>query len=304
VGDGANSFQRPEYILSSGLFLASQILMRPVEITSPYVSPSLLKIEDWVYGAPAVAQVKKSPGVFTVSEPVLIQYADKLVEVARILKENSYDVILCPLRGARMPGLQAELVGNSDAFRAFDGADMGAGLNEERILDDLRRLIFEKEPKSHPRKIAVLDTARGGDSCRELARLLGEVNGEREESWLVDFDLIHADERRPPRAYQAYCYQSERVRIAIFHHPVRSLLIEDEPELLGYEVSRAGGHSQIVPLKKDGQILVTTKDKAVLYTRAPLDETMIALVSKEIMERIQQMPDIRPLNLDVWGPSV
>jgi hypothetical protein len=38
--------------------------------------------------------------------------------------------------------------------------------------------------------------------------------------------------------------------------------------------------------------------------RAPLDETMIAIVSREIQKRIQQMPDIKPLNLDLWGPSV
>ncbi len=94
------------------------------------------------------------------------------------------------------------------------------------------------------------------------------------------------------------------MKIAIFYHAVQSLLIEDEPELLGYDVSRAGGRLQIVPIKKDGQILLVTKDKAVLYTRAPLDETMIALVSREIMERIQEMPDIRPLNLDEWGPNV
>lgn len=203
-----------------------------------------------------------------------------------------------------MPGLQAELIGKSQAFRAFDGADMGAGLNEERILDDLRRLIFKREPSSEPRKIAVLDTARGGDSCRELARLLHEVNHEREESWIVDFDLIHSADRRPPRAYQAHRHETSRMKIAIFYHAVQSLLIEDEPELLGYDVSRAGGRLQIVPIKKDGQILLVTKDKAVLYTRAPLDETMIALVSREIMERIQEMPDIRPLNLDEWGPNV
>jgi hypothetical protein len=37
-----------------------------------------------------------------------------------------------------------------------------------------------------------------------------------------------------------------------------------------------------------------------LFRRAPLDETMIALVSKEILELIQPMPDIMPGNLDYW----
>jgi hypothetical protein len=221
------------------------------------VPPTLLKIADCVEGAPAVAKLKKSTGVFTVSEPVLIQYADKLVAVARILKENSYDVILCPLRGARMPGLQAELVGNSNAFSAFDGTDMGAGLNEKRILDDLRRLIFEKEPSPHPRRIAVLDTARGGDSCRELARLLYEVNYyEREEEWIVDFDLIHAAERRPPRAYQAYRYGFGQMQIAIFYHAVQSLLIEDEPALLPFGAKPHYTLNSKVVATSDGDTLI------------------------------------------------
>jgi hypothetical protein len=40
--------------------------------------------------------------------------------------------------------------------------------------------------------------------------------------------------------------------------------------------------------------------KTKLYHRAPLDETMISLVSKEIMDLIQRMPDIKPVNLDYW----
>ena len=54
-----------------------------------------------------VARTKQSQGVFSVSQAVLTRYAQKLVEVARIIKENTYDIVLCPMRGARMPGLQS-----------------------------------------------------------------------------------------------------------------------------------------------------------------------------------------------------
>jgi hypothetical protein len=297
-------FDKPNTIVGSGLFVCEQILFKPAEITSPFLKPAAQpEVADQCIGAQTtffMSSAKRSKGVYGVSQQVLSRYAEKLIEVSRIIKESEYDVVLCPMRGARMAGLQGQLLTQSEPFQPFDGSDMGKRTNEERIVADLRRLVHERPRADKRRKIGVLDTAVGGDSCREMARLLRRVNDEGTEPWRARFHLIHADDRYPARSAEAYSFASKRLEIEIMCHAVTSLLIEDEPRLLGYDVQRGAGGSHICRYQQDGQILVHDLNCAKLYRRAPLDETMIALVSQEMMRHIQQMPDIRPINLDHW----
>ncbi len=300
-------FNRPGTILGSGMFLCEQLYSQPVNITSPYIKPAALEKVDGAVGQETsgfVVRTRESPNVFPVYQPTLVTYAGKLVEVARIFKEGAYDIVLCPMRGARMPGMQADLVCQTEPFRPFDGSDMAQRFNDERILTDLCRLIRDVAKAGEQRQIGVLDTAVGGDSCRHMARLLRQLNDEGKEQWGVTFHLVHADGRVPPRASEAYSYGNRQFIVAIHYHGVTHLLIEDEARLLGYDVIRGGGQSHIVPYQKDGQILLYGPDGATLYRKAPLDESMLALVSREMMNLILTMPDIKPVNLDHWpyGP--
>ena len=52
--------------------------------------------------------------------------------------------------------------------------------------------------------------------------------------------------------------------------------------------------------QQEGRLLVFSLDKVTLYSPAPLDEAMIALVSDAIAGSIQRTPDINPVNLDYW----
>jgi hypothetical protein len=83
---------------------------------------------------------------------------------------------------------------------AFDGADMGRGLNEARIMSTLREVVYNHAKKWDGRQIGVLDTAVGGNSCFQLARLLRLLNDEAKESWSVTFHLVHAENVQPFRA--------------------------------------------------------------------------------------------------------
>jgi hypothetical protein len=297
-------FDKPYTIVGSGLFVCEQILFRPAEITSPFLKPAARpEVVDYHTGSEATlfaSRTKQAKDVYAISQQVLSRYAEKLLEVSRIIKESAYDVVLCPMRGARMPGLQGHLVTQSEPFQPFDGSDMANRVNDDRILADLRRLIHERPGAGEHRKIGVLDTAVGGDSCREMARLFRQVNDEGTEPWLVRFHLIHAEDKYPGRSTDAYAYASKQLQVEIMPHAVTSLLIEDEPHLLGYDVIRTGGGSYIERFQHEGQFLVYGPDSATLYRRAPLDETMIALVSKQMMDLILTMPDIRPVNLNHW----
>jgi len=84
--------------------------VRPAEITSPFLKPAAQpQVVDYhteTQAALFASKAKQSKGVFSVSQQVLSRYAEKLIEVSRIIKESAYEVVLCPMRGARMPGLQ------------------------------------------------------------------------------------------------------------------------------------------------------------------------------------------------------
>lgn len=250
-----------------------------------------------------VDEMKRTPGVFPVKLDVVNAYGAKVIEISRIIKESKYDVILCPLRGARLPGIQSDLMCYTEVFEPFDGSDLGKGWNEARILADLRRIILDRPLTSQRRNIGILDTAKGGDSCRELARLLRQVNDEAQENWDVHFHLIHAEGTYPSRSTDAYGFKSKTLEIQIHPHEVIDLLIEDESAALGYDTKRSSGQSWIQPFKKEGRVMVFGINSVTTYRQAPLDETMIALLAKEIMTQIQTMSDIIPIDMDHWPNS-
>lgn len=298
-------FDPPQTLVGSGLWIAPPLVYKSVEISSPYVQPSApIEPECSMVGVAETSRyvdaMKRERSPFIIKQRVLTAYASKILEVARILKESGYGIILCPLRGARLPGMQAGVICQTQSFRAFDGTDLSRATNDDRILRVLRQLITEQPRTDETRKIGVLDTAIGGDSCRAFSRLLRQLNDEAKEPWHVYFHLLHEEGRLPTRANQAYCNQSATFHICISYHAVRSLLIEDEAGLLGYGVARGGGESRVVRYQQDGQVLLVEDDKATLFRAAPLDETVISLVATEIMNLIQSQPDLTRIDLNYW----
>jgi len=292
--------------IPSGVYLCRPLVLRVTETTTPFFpGPSPVESEEVAVGQDAeklYESTKQHNDCFVINRPIVMDYVTELVRAARVIREREYNVVLCPLRGARLPGIQAKVMAdNADIFRPFDGTGMAQGSNDDRILSELREVIYSTPVTSEPRRIGVLDTAIGGDSCRSLARLLSQLNAdEGQQQWQVRFHLLHAAHRKPPRANQAYSYGNKLLRVEIEYHPVADLLIEDEPALLGYDLSRQGTLSNSHRLQQDGQILYRDEQKATLYRRAPLDETMIGIVSNEISQNIQSLPDAELVDPDRW----
>lgn len=81
-------------------------------------------------------------------------------------------MVLCPMRGARLAGIQGGAMCYDSQFRAMDGAGISQGINDARIIADLRQLILDIPCPNERRRVDILDTAKGSDSCYALARLL------------------------------------------------------------------------------------------------------------------------------------
>lgn len=291
--------------IPSGIYLCQPLVLQTIQVTNPFFpGASPVEPQEIAVGEDAkklYASAKQSQDCFVVNRPIVMDYAVELVRAARLIREREYDLVLCPLRGARLPGIQARVMAdNADNFRSIDGTGMAQGSNDARILRELREIIFSTPGKSEPRQLGVLDTAKGGDSCHNMARLLSLLNKESEQEWGVRFHLLHAADRTPPRATQAYSYGSQTFQVEIDYHPVADLLIEDEPALLGYDITRQGSQSFSHRLQQDGSILYRDREKATLFRKAPLDETMIGIVTDEVSHHIQGLPDAQLIDPERW----
>lgn len=291
--------------IPSGMYLCEPLVLHTSQITNPYFhSSSPLEQEEKATGSDARKLLKtysQGANVFVVKKPVVMDYAAELVRAVRVIKERRYELVLCPLRGARMPGIQARAMSdNADIFHPFDGTGMAQGINDERILRDLAAIMTAASPPSEPRQVGVLDTAIGGDSCVALTRLLRQLSRQLNQHWRVRFHLIHASQSRPPRATNAYSYSTKDFQVEIDYHPVADLLIEDEPALLGYDTKWDGTQTVINRFKQDGQIVYCEGETTTVFRKAPLDEAVIAVVSNEISQQIQGLADAKLIEPDQW----
>jgi hypothetical protein len=221
-------------------------------------------------------------------------FTAELLRATRTIEEWNYELVLCPLRGARMPGIQARTMSNNpQGFRAFDGTEMSQGNNDERILNELRSILLSANRRTGARKIGVFDTAKGGHSCATLARLLrklaDEVGGRQ---WEINFHLIHPIRHIPSKAYEAAKYNSTEAKIdfTVQLYSVQDLLIEDEPSLLGYDKVEVGNYVMAKRFQENGEILYCEGDKVTRY-KGLLDETMLGIIAKAITEELQTHPD-------------
>jgi hypothetical protein len=185
----------------------------------------------------------------------------------------------------------------ADLFRAFDGTGMAQGVNDAHIIAELKAILLHSSPYTQPRRIAVLDTAKGGDSCLACTRLLGTVNRECGQAWDVTFHLFHPRGRIPPRSWRAYDHKTPQFHPSVLYHAVADLLIEDERNLLGYDVERVGPEIVSRRFQQDGTILYCDGRNVTVFRKAPLDEVMIGIVGQEIADELNHLPDVSPVDL-------
>lgn len=299
-------FETPNDYIPSGVWLAPALVgfTTSTKISNPfYQSNSRNQIETIEFGDGALKLIESSlnkQGVYRVQKTQVSDYASRLVNVARMIKESNHDLVLCPLRGGRLPGLQAQIIcDDPNLFHPFDGTDMSRGTNDNRISEELRAILSDNRFSKNLR-IAVLDHAKGGDSCKAMSRLLSQINATTQNTWMVDFYLLHQADHNPERSGHAYGYQNKRFRVQVLKIAVEGLLIEDESALLGYQVSRSDRGTYSQRLQVDGRLLIIESDKATLLKPSQIDEVLIGVVGEEIGNAITQISDAKLVDPDYW----
>jgi hypothetical protein len=298
-------FDIPVGMVPSGEYMATPLVVHTasVSITNPFFSSnSPVKVEQFWDGDRSgnlIDACKRNPDIVVVNRPLVLDYSAELIKAARVIKELDYDLVLCPLRGARLAGVQSSLIcDNPDNFAAFDGTDMSRGNRDDEIKNALRDILLAS-PSSR-RTIGVLDHAKGGHGCEALTRLLSEIHSETDEEWGVDFHLMHAVENHPSKANKAYQHRSTTFQVQQYFYPVTDLLVEDEDKLLGYGVHKVSDTTESFRFESEGQILYVDGHNASLLQRAPLDKTLFGLVANEVGHTIAKSDDMTLIVPDYW----
>lgn len=295
-------FEVPPNYVASGQYICWPTLANTISLAGPcYAQASPLEPERIAQGNDATQLLNsyaKEPSCYTMQQPVVRDYAAAVVRAIRAITELNYEIILCPIRGARMPGIECSVMSSKPGlFQAFDGTGMAQGVNDTRIIAELKTILLHSPPQADPRRIAVLDTAKGGDSCRACARLLGIINQDARQAWNVTFHLLHARGRTPARSRQPYDFKTPQFHPAVHYHDVTDLLIEDEANLLGYSAERADSEIVSRRFQQDGTILYHDGRSVTQFRKAPLDEVMIGIVGQEIARELNSLPDVSPVDL-------
>ena len=108
--------------LSALTWLAVRPLTWSVESPATWVSASALRS---AVVSPATCVAVMAPSWVELK-------AAKLVEVSRLIKESAYDIVLCPMRGARLAGLQADLVCSTEPVQASNSDGRPAAMSRCR----------------------------------------------------------------------------------------------------------------------------------------------------------------------------
>lgn len=297
-------FDTPPNLVPSGVYLARPLVVHTaaISITNPFfVSNSPVQIEQSATGDEAkklANSCEGDPNVIVVNRPIVMDYSVELIRVSRIIKESQYDIVLCPLRGARLAGLQSRLICDDENFFPFDGTDMSRGARDEEIETVLReRILGDTKDR---RSIGVLDHAKGGYSCEALTRRLKEVHEHTGEHWDVTIHLMHPADSQPIFARKAYEHQSSTFVVQVRYYPVSDLLVEDEDKLLGYGVKVSQDRVESFRLETRGQILYRDDQFASLMKPAPLDQTLFGVVSNEVGNTLSGMEDVALVEPDYW----
>ncbi|HEV3313118.1 MAG TPA: hypothetical protein VG815_21620 [Chloroflexota bacterium] len=286
----------------SGVFQGMTVLgLGDQKIRSTFVeqnSPLQEKEQFWGLDADKfVAEAMKQPATYVVPKLHIMSYSERIVQIARMIKERRYDIVIAPLRGAALAGRQLEPMCAPYAVESIDAGDMGRGLNHDRIARDLQDAICDKPKRNERRLIGVVDTAVGGHSCLALTEILRSLQSKANDPWYVGFHLLHAASRTPNVNSVRSLPKSEWFEVEVRLHPVEDLIAEDKNAFLGSELVREPGWSRVVQYRTDGTIVVYESGvRAVVYQEAALDDVLVALVARENIEEINTL-QLTPIDL-------
>ncbi len=283
----------------SGVFVPKAI--------SPYyqiANPYRPDTEQTLALANTITGLRIDPEMHCIDAAALDSYADALAKIATGLLVRQPGIVLVPLRGAIKAWRQLETMClyRLHAFKLWTSG-LGAGrLDPHRVKETLRPQL-SRAVRAGLLSIAIVDTAKGGNGCFELAKILKELHEEDTENrWEVEFHLI-LPRSAPVLGRMGGLHQFNDSRYACWAHPyeVDDLLVEDWDPAFGVcALDKADGkpvtfklldeRGARLAIRQEGQVFVL-ESKAMhdLINKLLADRVTVSLLTDPALEQIDDL---------------
>lgn len=209
-------------------------------------------------------------------------YAEAIKAIGRIITDLKPDVLYCPLRGAYPVVRSLDPLVRRYVNDVVLVPTSGFLSGRERIIQS----SFENILKQYRNpKIAVVDTAITGSSIRNFKNLAKRylqklANGLKQD---VDISIVKLWQNRQFPNQPPGIQKDERLTWRDYNVGTKSLLCEDQPDLLGidypYEVRTGKKYPFALPVKCKAPIVVLANEGEKIFEAKPSTaETFVELI--------------------------
>jgi len=237
----------------------------------------------------------------TVSRGELDSFGSCLLDMRKTLSGREYDGIIVPLRGGLKPWTQLHVLGEKSEkpiWLPYTGGSTGKFDEQIRF-----HLTEELKPLSDSGrlKLAVIDTAMGGNGSEHLAQLITGLHAQDPaRKWDVDFHLMCSNEF-PKLSWEIPKYSTDSIHFNPYDWRVDSLLVEDWNEAIGLQgVGFDGNQITIKPASTDGHLILKENDGTVRVLKSnELHHAVDVLIAESVSDAVRSDP-LLEYERDVW----
>ena len=236
-----------------------------------------------------------------INESHIEKYADELVKLGLDMKRRSFDCLICPLRGALKPTLQLKIMNaTGDNIDFLPYTQGSSGKRDALIMNELQKIIEKRQNDRDNFRIAILDTAIGGQSANRLAALLTEIRKyHNQKHWSVTFYLLHPPIANIQNIEKIKSLSNERTTFNVKRYPVDHLLVEDWDPAIGISISYLDDHIELKHSVTTGRLILKGRDKISVIDSSEMANLMDVLIASGVSDAIRTHP-LLEYSHDVW----
>lgn len=270
--------------------LCNPMQSRPIQVTTIEIAPVQF-----------ASDLKRKHKTKIITAGEFDDYAMTLTSIRNVLDANRYHAVIVPLRGALKAWLQLSVLGQHRDKVVWLPC---TGASQREMDDQLRSHLgtgIAPFAEQADLRLAVVDTAKGGNGSRALAELLRDCHKkDARRRWFIDFHLIHQRGHYPPLSSSIPTYSTSDLHFNPYPWPVTNLILEDWSAAIGLEaVSDDGEKVVVTEACTEGKVIIQKCDKLIVVESPELHRYMDAQLGQSVSDSVVTDPALT-FREDVW----
>lgn len=233
---------------------------------------------------------------FVVSPEELNSYGALLPDLQETIKRGAHDAIVVPMCGAARPAAVVSAMDNFETRLVTVPFTQGStGMHDARILEILGeglQPLMGRDPLS----LCVLDTGKGGQGLRHMARLLRELHDTcaSKRLWTVKFNVIVPENRRDylDKTNDVKCLVTEKFKVERQVFRAQELIGEDSKQAAGYAVHwEERGANVIQQTSTQGALIIKRQEHLEVLPEVDINAAINDKICEAVTSRLMYGPD-------------